>query len=177
MAAPLSISMRRAFSHFASVCIAASVAAILFIAIISIPALPLIGQLLRGGVITALPYLPGIFLGTVTDVAPAALLFAATTSTLAGINAALAIFYVRMSRKSTGSVALGGTGGILALFGAGCAACGSVMLTALSATFGADVLALLPFGGAEIGTLSIALFLASILWLSRSINKPLVCPL
>ena len=58
----------------------------------------------------------------------------------------------------------------------GCAACGSVILTAFLGTIGAGgLLLLLPFHGAEFGIIGLLLLCASIRYLIKKIAEPLVC--
>jgi hypothetical protein len=99
---------------------------------------------------------------------------------LFGINIALLIFYIRR-RQSTSNA--GGTaslvslgGAVSAVLGIGCAACGSVILTAVLGLLGAGgLLVLLPFHGVEFGVLGVVLLLVSCWYLIKKIDDPLVC--
>jgi len=63
------------------------------------------------------------------------------------------------------------------IFGVGCAACGSVIVSSLLLLVGAGgVLTILPFHGAEFGVLGIIFLWFSIYQLSKRIDDPLVCP-
>lgn len=100
-------------------------------------------------------------------------------SVLLGINIALLVYYIRRrqagSRNTSGN-AFGLTGAVAGVFGLGCAACGSVILTAFLTWFGlGGLLLLLPFHGAEFGILAIVLLGASISRLLKKIQDPLVC--
>ena len=64
---------------------------------------------------------------------------------------------------------------IAGLLGVGCAACGSVILTAVLAGAGSTLLLLLPFGGAELGFLGIVLLLYAIVKMHKEIAKGSVC--
>lgn len=99
---------------------------------------------------------------------------------LFGVQSALLLYYIRRRRSGvrlqfrTGAASLGGV--VAALFGVGCAACGSVIATALLGLFGATgILLLLPFHGQEFMLLGIVALLWSILYLAKHINDPLVC--
>ncbi len=94
---------------------------------------------------------------------------------LFGINITLLIFY-RQLFKSTSAISTSGgvIGSVIAFFGIGCAACGSLFLTTLSAS-SVGLVALLPFQGAELGYLGLALLTLSSFLLVRAINKPVVC--
>lgn len=100
------------------------------------------------------------------------------TALLSGLNAALVTYYIATAK--TGLVSKRATftsiGGLVAgLFGIGCAACGSILLTAFLAGFGSTALLLLPFNGAEIGILGIVLLLFAVKTLINEIEKGKVC--
>ncbi len=104
------------------------------------------------------------------------------TAVLFGVNVGLLVYYIRRRQeklsenKKVHLASIGGT--ISAVLGMGCAACGSVVLTAVSGLLGASgLILLLPFHGAEFGVLGIVLLLVSIRFLIKKINDPLVCPL
>ncbi|MBP6881244.1 MAG: hypothetical protein KBC35_01320 [Candidatus Pacebacteria bacterium] len=102
-------------------------------------------------------------------------------SFLFGINIALLVYYIRRQQIASANMTAHVTsiGGLVSgLLGIGCAACGSVILTALVGTFGASgFLILLPFHGAEFGLLGVVFLVISIRYLIRRINDPLVCRL
>ncbi|MCD5381828.1 MAG: hypothetical protein LR017_00750 [Candidatus Pacebacteria bacterium] len=100
---------------------------------------------------------------------------------LFGINVALLTYYIRTMRggvrsiKGVGATSLGGV--ISGFFGIGCAACGSFLLTAFLALFGATgLLAYLPFGGEEFGFLGVVLLLYTIYMLCKKIEAGSTCP-
>lgn len=101
-------------------------------------------------------------------------------SLLFAVNVALLVFYIRRRKMVGGSVgiqAAGVAGMVAGLFGIGCAACGSVIVTAFLALFSAGgLLLLLPFGGAEFGVFGLVMLLVSIGFLIKRIRDPLVCP-
>ncbi len=103
------------------------------------------------------------------------------TAILFGINIGLLIYYIRRRQEKIGDkkAHLASLGGVVsAILGLGCAACGSVVLTAVFGLLGASSLVLLlPFHGAEFGILGIVLLLVSIRFLIKKINDPLVCPI
>jgi hypothetical protein len=91
---------------------------------------------------------------------------------LAGINAALITELIRARRVAVGGVAAGGAGIIAGAFGVGCAACGSLILTALVGTsLGAGLAAFLPLGGNEFGFIGIGLLGYSLYLLTKQISK------
>jgi hypothetical protein len=100
------------------------------------------------------------------------------TAFLSGINAAFITYYLKTVRGARISklASLTSIGGLVAgLFGLGCAACGSILLTAILASVGSAALLLLPFKGAEFGFVGIALLLYAIMKLSTEIKKGATC--
>lgn len=115
---------------------------------------------------------------SIFDLAPFDTLLLITISILIGINVALIMLYVRARRTFLRSAgAAGGLfGTITALFGFGCAACGTLAVSPLLVALGASgALALLPFGGEELKYVGILLLILSVYFLARDINKPDVC--
>jgi hypothetical protein len=105
---------------------------------------------------------------------------AVVIAVLSGVNVSLLVYYIRRAQKAstgmkrTSVTSLGGL--IVGILGVGCAACGSVVVTALLALFGVGgLLFLLPFGGAEFGVLAIILLLTANYYLLKHIGNPLVC--
>lgn len=99
---------------------------------------------------------------------------------LFGINVTLLLYYIRKVRGSASSVRSTGVAGISGLisgvFGIGCAACGTFVLTSVLALIGVGgLVAYLPFKGVEFGFIGIGLLLYSTYSLIRKINSPLVC--
>lgn len=97
-------------------------------------------------------------------------------SVLTGLYIPILITYVRKFGANKRSI--GGAGGtILGLFGIGCAACGSLLLTPLLGVLGVGgILAALPFGGEEFLLLGIIILITSIYYLLKKLGQPLVCP-
>lgn len=99
---------------------------------------------------------------------------------LSGMNIALLVYYTRRVKTATKGFkrlhAGSYVGLVIGFLGVGCAACGSVILTAVLATVGAGGLLLaLPFQGAEAGLLALGILLWSNYYLAKKINDPLVC--
>jgi hypothetical protein len=97
---------------------------------------------------------------------------------LVGIQAMLITYYVSMMRQArlTRRVSASSLGGVIAGFlGIGCAACGSVILTAVLSGTGGALLLLLPFQGLELGFLGIGLLVYAIKKLLEEIEKGRVC--
>ncbi len=116
--------------------------------------------------------------GIVTDATTLAAMLIITTAVLFGVNAGLFAFYVQRKRDlpqaKEGTTALAGL--MAAVFGVGCASCGTFVLGAVLSSVGASsLLALLPLGGQEFLLASIALLTTSIYALTRSIEASKVC--
>jgi len=99
---------------------------------------------------------------------------------LSGLNVALLAYYTRRVKNATKGFKRVHTGSYIGLIvgflGVGCAACGSVILTAVLATLGAGGLLLaLPFQGAEVGALALLILLWSNYFLVKKISNPIVC--
>lgn len=100
---------------------------------------------------------------------------------LCALNVVLMTYYIRRRQyqfRDRHVKAAGLAGVMSAVLGIGCAACGSVILTAIFGLVGGvGVLALLPLHGAEFGLIGLVLLLWTAVYLMRRIADPLVCPL
>lgn len=100
---------------------------------------------------------------------------------LFGVQITLLVYYIKKTKTNRASlrgVSGTGLGGLIAgIFGIGCAACGTFILTAVLSVVGAGgLLAFLPFGGEEFGFLGVGLLLYSIWLLLYKLEAPNVCP-
>ncbi len=100
---------------------------------------------------------------------------------LFGMNIAV-ITYVFREHRRLGSqsgqiVTATSLGGLVGgLFGIGCAACGTFVLSPALAFLGAGTLiTLLPFGGEEFGALGVGLLSLSLVMSTRRIGQPMLC--
>jgi hypothetical protein len=96
---------------------------------------------------------------------------------LFGVYAALVVYYLKRRIEATAGGAVTGFFGIVSgALGIGCAACGSIALSAVLSFIGVSgVVALLPLGGSEFGIIGIALFLIAIRTTAKQIQTPAVC--
>jgi len=97
---------------------------------------------------------------------------------LFGINIAMVAYYFtrRKAFLKQGGAAMSMGGLVTGVFGIGCAACGTFVLTPLLAAVGAGgLIAFLPFNGEEFGILSTGILGGSIFLTSKKIQDPLVC--
>ena len=99
---------------------------------------------------------------------------------LFGVNASLLWYYIKRSRgfkRANRSLTFTGFGGLTSgLLGIGCAACGTIIISAGLQLLGIGwLLSYLPLGGAEFGFIGVLLLLITAHSLIKRINDPLVC--
>ena len=109
-------------------------------------------------------------------------IFVVLISFLFGVNASLLWFYAARARRlsrADRTLTFTGLGGFVSgLFGIGCAACGTIIFSALLNMLGiAWILTYLPLHGAEFGLIGIMLLLFTMYSLTKRINDPLLCKL
>jgi len=121
-----------------------------------------------------------MYLNIKTNFTIMAAVYVVLIALLSGINAGLMAVYVKKTKSfrsaptQTSFLQIGGL--ISAVFGIGCASCGSVILTSILLQFGAGGLLLaLPLHGAEFRFLAVGLLSISVILLWRKINQPPVC--
>lgn len=108
-------------------------------------------------------------------------LCAVAIAVLFGLNVAVMTYGFRqrrvMATKSGQGVAATSLGGLMSgLFGIGCAACGTLLLSPALAFLGIGTLVtLLPFGGEDFGALGVGLLSLSLIISARRIGQPMVC--
>ena len=174
-------ALQKVFRKPMYVFIALSTSFVVFAFAVWLPNIPLIIQVMgHPGVLFLDKFdLPISLLGSIAP--NFTLLSAFYTITLAilfGINLAMLIFFLR--RKITDikqSGARTGFFGIVSgIFGIGCAACGSFLLTSVLSLFGASgILAFLPLAGGEFGILGVILLGVSLYMTGKQIQNPAVC--
>ena len=130
-------------------------------------------------VVFKLNFLLSLYGSLLTNFTPVSALYLIITAILFGVNIGLLTYYIRRRQVKNGNTTahLANLGGIIsAVLGIGCAACGSIVLTAILSLFGAgSLILLLPFNGVEFGVLGIILLCFSSYYLMKRINDPLVC--
>ena len=108
-------------------------------------------------------------------------LCAVAIAVLFGLNVAVMTYGFRqrrvMATKSGQGMATTSLAGLMSgLFGIGCAACGTLLLSPALAFLGIGTLVtLLPFGGEEFGALGVGLLSLSLIISARRIGQPMVC--
>lgn len=115
--------------------------------------------------------------GIATNAAPFSAILIIVMSTLFGINASLFLYYLVKRRELPKKEGVGALGAFASgMLGVGCASCGSFLLGAALASFGASgLIAFLPLRGEEFSILAIILLGLSIYWISKSIQTTKVC--
>lgn len=116
----------------------------------------------------------------VSNFTPLSAVLTVIISVLVGLQVAALLFYIRSMRHDGGVVrtssALSVSGFVSGLFGIGCSACGSVIITGLLSTVGASgLLTLLPLGGEEFSFIAVGLLLYSLCYLIRAADRGKVC--
>ena len=108
-------------------------------------------------------------------------LCAVAIAVLFGLNVAVMTYGFRqrrvMATKSGQGMATTSLAGLMSgLFGIGCAACGTLLLSPALAFLGIGTLVtLLPFGGEDFGALGVGLLSLSLIISARKIGQPMVC--
>ena len=129
---------------------------------------------------TKLQLLASLAGGLASNFGVLAAMAAVIVPVLFGVDVAMIVYFAkqRRTRLARGEIAASLGGVASGAIAAGCAACGSFLLLPMLSFLGAaGALALLPFGGAELGLLSISLLLLSIYLIARKIAVPPVCEL
>ena len=97
-------------------------------------------------------------------------------SVLSGINIAMLVFYLRRRAAQDRAAGIGILGTIIGMFGFGCVACNSVILSSiLGVTAAAGFIGILPFNGSEIGIIGIIFLVISIVLIYKKISNPAMC--
>lgn len=95
-----------------------------------------------------------------------------------GIYVAFLVYYISIRKGSLrGKSGVLGMGGLISgVFGIGCAACGTFILTSVLALVSAGgIITLLPLGGEEFGIVGVVLIGYATYWTAKKIEEPLVC--
>lgn len=172
---------REVFSHVSLIVLAMTVTVGAFLAAVWLPNWQLLWTIMRSEHVglherVSIPF---SLVGSIgTNFTAVSATYTIVISVLLGINVAMLTYYVRTRRSdSSGSGAGYGVGGAVAgVFGIGCAACGTFLLTSLLALVGAGgLISFLPFGGEEFGFLGMGLLGYSVHLTTRKIHEPLVC--
>ncbi|SFK82153.1 hypothetical protein SAMN04487950_1263 [Halogranum rubrum] len=132
--------------------------------------LELVGDVVIGGslpVSNRLRILVGLFPFLGTSFSLLAGLAVVVIALLVGVDVAMVAYHFREHGLSTRESSGSAVGVVLGTLGAGCAACGSVLLAGLLSLFGASgLLLLLPFEGLEFSLLALIPLVLSMYWIA-----------
>ena len=120
----------------------------------------------------------GLFLSIGTNFTAVSASYTIAIALLFGINIALLTYYISQRKGSFPSRggAFGVGGLVSGVFGIGCAACGTFILTSVLALVGAgSIITFLPLGGEELGLIGVALIGYATYWTAKKIAEPVVC--
>jgi len=172
------------FANIHYTALAGVIAGVVFTLSIWLPNIQLIGAVLfssSASFVAKMQFLMSLYAGIGTNFTLVSATYTILIALLFGINIALLVYYIKkvgghMPTMNVTSAA--GVGGLVSgVFGIGCAACGTFILTSVLTLFGAGGLVVfLPFGGEEFGFLGVGLLGYSIYTLLKKIQAPLVCP-
>lgn len=128
--------------------------------------LPLVGDVLVGGSLPLRTRVT-IFVGLFLSFEPATALLLLVVAALTGVDIALVAYHLREHRVSASEGGGSVVAVILGTLGAGCAACGSVLLAGILAAVGAGgILTLLPLEGLEFSLLALVALILSVYWIA-----------
>lgn len=115
--------------------------------------------------------------GIATNVTPFSAFLIIGMSILFGVNTALFVYYLFQQRRLPKKEGAGAAGALVSgILGVGCASCGSFVLGAILASFGASgLIVLLPLRGEEFTILAVVLLSLSIYWMAKSIQSGNLC--
>lgn len=119
-----------------------------------------------------------LFLSIETNFTAVSASYTIAIAVLFGVNIALLAYYISKRKGSfQGKGSALGIGGLVSgVFGIGCAACGTFILSSLLALVSTGgIIAFLPLGGEEFGILGVALIGYATYWTAKKIEEPLVC--
>lgn len=124
-------------------------------------------------------YLVWSLLGALsTNFTPFSAITTVSTSFLVGVNVALIVYLYKRQKAqlSRNNIAISSLGVFFGMFGVGCAACGSLFLTALLSTFGGiSLLTFLPLEGQEISIFGVCVLTYATYTLVQNSIKPIIC--
>lgn len=173
-------TLKEVFRNYSYVLIASILAFAIFAFSLWLRNLPLLGNIISSSAFSFLDKLTLFvkFLGGITtNVTPFSAVLIIVMSMLFGINASLILYYFVKKGGVPAKEGAGAAGALASgILGVGCASCGSFLLGAILASFGASgLITLLPLHGEEFSILAIILLGLSIHWISKSIQSNKVC--
>src|SRR3546814_218693 len=179
-------ALRQVFTEARYVILASAVGLAVFILATWLPNLGLVWQIVASGSVPLADKVE-VLAGLVGSIATNFTVFSALSTiaiaALFGANVAMIAYQFRLRRqlvRQTGQAGAAASFGGLAtgLFGVGCAACGTFVLSpALTLVGISGLIALLPFGGEAFGVLGVGMLGLSLVLTARRIAEPVGCPI
>lgn len=149
--------LKRVFRHVRYRWVVVGVAFLVLSAALLLPNWSVLWQILTSNslsLLTKLEFFISLYASITTNFTMLSAGYLLLISFLFGVNVALLTFYIRRRQEMTNSkhIHIASIGGFVSAFlGIGCAACGSVVLTAVFSLFGAgSLIALLPLHGVNL---------------------------
>ena len=170
--------MGRVFRRWQNLCMLLMLTLVIFMITLWLPSAPLILFILtHASPEDALNILSSLLRGLIIEMPFNVTAFSMVFSFLISLNVVLFTFFVRMTRVAQLRFSFNTFAGFIAgLFGLGCAACGSFLLSPGTFFIG-GILVWLPYHGLELGYLGLFLLVFSAYKTTRAINSPSACPI
>lgn len=174
-------ALKSVFSHLRYLALALAISFIVFTFSVWLPNFKVIGSVWSSEVATFIDKIS--FLGTLygsiaTNFTAVSATYTVLIAILFGMNISMLIYYIKVRKvsikKAGGTSSIGGL--VSGIFGIGCAACGTFLLTSFLGLVGAaGLISFLPFGGEEFGVLGVVLLGWSVYATAKKIQDPLLC--
>jgi len=171
----------RVFRHPTYIALSVGIAVLVFSFAVLLPNFPLLSQILPSQSIELgdkISLIFSLFESIQTNFTTVSATYTILIAILFGMNVSLFVYFIRKQKaiiKSADSVA--GVGGLVSgIFGIGCAACGTFILTWVLGLFGiVGIISFLPLGGEEFGILGVILLIYAVVVTAKKISKPQMC--
>lgn len=171
----------RVFSNPVYIVLSVGIALVVFTFAVLLPNFPLLSQILPSQSIELsdkVSLIFSLFESIQTNFTAVSATYTILIAILFGMNVSLFTYFVYKQKaiiKGTNSVA--GIGGLVSgIFGIGCAACGTFILTWVLGLIGAaSIISFLPLGGEEFGILGVVLLVYAVVVTAKKISTPQVC--
>ncbi|MDP3784596.1 MAG: hypothetical protein Q8R12_00755 [bacterium] len=187
----IQVAFSEVFAHSSYIALAGTLAILAFLVAVRLPNIGLLAEVFGVSstlLETKLKLAWSLLGGIRTNFSLLSAGYTIAIAALFGINIAMVAYFLKQTRLRQGfggqardnlgkqNLAAGVGGVASGVFGIGCAACGSFILSAILSSLGAaGALAILPLRGGEFGILSVILLAISLFLISKKIAAPLMC--
>lgn len=174
-------AFKQVFGNVRYAALAGIVAAVVFILLLSLPNFGTIVDVVSfpaGTLFEKMRVVTGLLASVISYASSLSSFSLVATAALFGGNVSAAVYYARRVRAfpRAQETALGTSGLLGGFLGAGCVACGSIVLNPFFAFLGAGTVAsFLPFGGSELGLLGVGALALSLALFLKRIGAKNVC--